>query len=101
MYRPIFIALAALAAGAAAAQQTERPNPVDPQAKTPATEYRSAFSGYQAFTEEKVAPWRDSNEAVKPRSTQEGRGMQEPAQPPRQSEQPPSKPGVMEHGGHR
>jgi hypothetical protein len=87
MHRLIFIALAALAAGAVAAQETPRPQPTDPGAKVPAVEYRSAFSGYRALAEEKVAPWRESNEAVKP--------------PPEDKPKPDAKPAAGTHGGHR
>lgn len=64
MHRSIVIALAALAAGASA-QERERPDPTDPKAKVPAVEYRSAFERYRPFADEKPAPWRESNEAVK------------------------------------
>ena len=83
MHRTIFIALAALAAGAAVAQETAR-NPADARVTVPAVEYRSAFDGYQRFAEEKVAPWRESNDAVK-------------AKP-----KPPAKPPAdARHGSHR
>ena len=96
MHRSIFIALAALAAGAAAAQERERPDPTDPRAKVPGVEYRSAFDGYRPLAEEKVAPWRESNEAVKSSGGDEGRASQ-PAEKPK----PAAKPAAGEHGGHR
>jgi len=61
MQRWIVIALAALAAGASA---EERPDPAQPDAKVPALEYRSAFEGYRAYAEQKVVPWRESNQSV-------------------------------------
>jgi len=82
MSRAICIALAALAASAAAAQQAQRPDPVEPKAKVPPAQYRSAFEGYRPYVEEKVAPWRESNDAVKPRP----------------AARPPANGG---HGGHR
>lgn len=65
MHRTMLFALAAAAAGTAVAQATARPDPTAPQAKVPPVEYRSAFEGYRPFAEEKVAPWRESNDAVK------------------------------------
>ena len=67
MHRPIFIALAVFAAGPACAQSRERPDPTQPQAKVPPAEYRPAFEGYRRLAEEKLAPWRETNEAVKPK----------------------------------
>lgn len=81
MYRRICIALAALAAGVVTAQE-RRPDPAEAKAKVPPVEYRSAFEGYRPYAEEKVAPWRESNEAVKPKP----------------AAKPPAKDA---HGGHR
>ena len=44
---------------AASAQQI----PASPAATTPP--YRSAFEGYRPFADESVAPWKDSNQAVR------------------------------------
>ena len=103
MQRSIFIALAALAAGVAAAQEAQRPDPTDPRAKVPGVEYRSAFADYRPFSEEKVAPWRESNEAVKGSPGHEGH-----AAPPAEKAAPAAKPRPAEkpsageqHGGHR
>ena len=60
----ICIALAALAAGAAAAQEARRPDPADPKAKVPPVEYRSAFDGYRSFAEQELRDWRKANEEV-------------------------------------
>lgn len=81
MHRPVFIALAALAAGVAVAQEARRPDPAEAKAKVPPPEYRSAFEGYRPYTDEKVAPWRESNDAVKPK--------------------PAAKPPAAGHGGRR
>lgn len=48
---------AALAAPAAGAQ------PAAP-ASTPAPSFRSALEGYQAFSDQQVAPWREMNDTV-------------------------------------
>jgi hypothetical protein len=50
-------------AGTAAAQ-TGRPAPHDAQAPIPALNYSSPFTGYRAFVEQEVSPWRDSNDTV-------------------------------------
>jgi hypothetical protein len=59
-----WLLLAALAAGAAAAQSGARPDPADPQARVPAVPYRSAFEGYRSLEEPKRVPWRDANQEV-------------------------------------
>lgn len=87
MHRLTFIALAALAAGAAA-QEPPQHDPTDPRAKVPPVEYRSAFAGYQRLAEDKLAPWRESNEAVK-------------APPPEEKAKPGAKPDADAHGAHR
>jgi hypothetical protein len=88
MGRRIVFVLAALAAGTAAAQEARQPDPTSPQAKVPPAEYRSAFEGYRPLTEDKVAPWRESNEAVK-----ESGHDEKPA-----AQKPPA--AGHEHGGH-
>lgn len=54
------IALAPLAAAAQAAS----PQPAAPNERITLPEYRSTLQDYRPFTEEKVAPWRDSNDTV-------------------------------------
>ena len=97
MHKSIFITLAAFAAGTAAAQETRRLDPTDPRAKVPGVEYRSAFEGYRPFTDDKVAPWRESNEAVKNGGAYQGHQAQPPA-PPKPDAKPPA---GGEHGAHR
>lgn len=99
MHRLTLFALAALAASAAAAQQAPAPDPADPRASAPPLEYRSAFSGYRRLGEEKVAPWRESNEAVTPG----GGRPEEGAAPmrPQDESAPPPKPDAMQRGGRR
>lgn len=55
------------APSAASAAVPARRDPADPNAPVPAARYRSAFSGYQPYTETPVAPWRDTNERVRER----------------------------------
>jgi hypothetical protein len=63
--RTIFIALPALLlAGSAVAQSDGRPNPLDPQAKVPPVEFRSAFESYKPFADQEVGDWRKANEEV-------------------------------------
>lgn len=97
MNRSIFVLMTALAASAAAEEGTRRMDPTDPRAKVPPLEYRSAFAGYQSFADEKVAPWRDSNEAL-----QENPGHGGHAPQPSAELRPPTKPDdASEHGAHR
>ncbi|MDH3319346.1 MAG: hypothetical protein OEO84_06605 [Betaproteobacteria bacterium] len=56
------IALAALAAGTVSAQTGARPDPADPQARTPAPVYRSAFEGYRRLEDGQRPSWREANE---------------------------------------
>lgn len=97
MQRWSFIALAALAAGAAAAQEPAPRDPADPRAAVPAVEYRSAFSSYRAFSDEKIAPWRESNDAVKGGSGYQGRS----AQPADKAQAPKPPAGGAPQGDHR
>lgn len=41
-----------------------RPDPLDAQASVPPVEYRSAFTNYRPLGEDKLAPWKDANEAT-------------------------------------
>lgn len=63
-YLPVYwIALAALTAGAAASAQTGvRPDPADPEARTPAPVYRSAFEGFRRVEDAPRPNWREANE---------------------------------------
>ena len=60
--RLLFLLSAAIAAGCA--QRAADPEPAMATGKEPALEYRSAFEGYQAFTDDTLVPWRDANETV-------------------------------------
>jgi hypothetical protein len=57
--------LAMLVAGAAGAQGERRPEPGDPAARVPATEYRSSFDTYRRYAESEPASWREANEEVR------------------------------------
>src|SRR5215208_3552904 len=97
MHRSIVILLSAFAAGTALAEVTRPPDPTDPRAKVPRVEYRSAFSDYRPFAEDKLASWRESNEAVKNGGEHTGHGSQAPSKP-KPVTKPPS---GAQHGGHR
>ena len=60
----VFAVPALLFAGSAAAQDAGRTNPLDPQAKVPSVEFRSAFEGYRPFVEQERRDWREANEEV-------------------------------------
>jgi len=48
----------------AAAQQSVKTAPADPQAAVPAPAYTSAFAGYRPLRDEPLAPWREVNDEV-------------------------------------
>jgi hypothetical protein len=61
--RTLFIAVPALLlAGGAVAD--DRPDPLDPKAKAPAVEFRSALEGYRPFADPEQRDWRKSNDEV-------------------------------------
>lgn len=96
----ICIALAALAAGVAAAQEARRPDPADARAKVPPLEYRSALEGYRPFADPEPRDWRKANEDV---GAAGGHAGHQPGQGPGQPTAKPQ-PGAPEtsggHGGH-
>jgi hypothetical protein len=94
------LALLAFAAGAAHAQGERRPNPMDPQAKVPPVEFRSAFEGYRPFADQDRRDWRGANDEL---GSAGGHGGQRPAQGSgEQSSKPqPGKPAHQDHGGHK
>lgn len=107
MHRCISFTLAALAAGIAVAQEARPPDPVEPKAKVPPAEYRSAFADYKPFTEQEPAGWREANDEVGAAGGHAGHrpGQAPGAQPskpqpgaPESSDRPASQGG--EHGGH-
>lgn len=56
--------LLAFFASAAAAQQSARPDPADPSARSPKPVYQSAFADYRPWAEPEVARWRELNDEV-------------------------------------
>lgn len=65
MTKRLLFLLSAAIAGTGCAQPAAGPDPTTSAAKAAALEYRSAFEGYRAFTDDKLVPWRDANETVK------------------------------------
>jgi hypothetical protein len=65
MLQTIAFALAALFAGALAAQQPARPDPADPKAAVPAQRYESVFKTYRPYIDPELARWREANEEVR------------------------------------
>ena len=65
MTKRLLFLLSAAIAGTGCAQRVAGPGPTMPAGKAPALEYLSAFEGYQAFTDDKLVPWREANETVK------------------------------------
>lgn len=102
MHRLLLAVPAVVLAGAAAAQTDGRANPLDPAAKVPPTEYRSAFEGYRSFAEQELASWRRANDEVRAAG---GHAGHKPAQGPGKeaSEPQAGRPEGSDarHGGHK
>jgi hypothetical protein len=102
MQRVLFVVPALVLAGAAAAQAGGRANPLDPAAKVPPAEYRSAFEGYGRFADQGLASWRRANNEVRAAG---GHAGHKPGQGPGKETSKPQ-PGKAEgsggdHGGHK
>ena len=78
------IALAIALPIAALAQS--KADPADPKSPVPPLRYESAVAGYKPHKEEKPAPWKQVNEAVKPRAepgaAKADSAKPQPAKPP-------------------
>ena len=111
----VALALAALAAAPVSAQSTAGPAPSpSPQgaahSPTPPLAWRSAFDGYQPYTDAKVLPWKQSNDTVGAvggwrayaREAQASEPKAEPAPELKPSPMPatPATPGADPHAGH-
>ena len=59
-----FLVVPALIVAGTAVAQEDRRSPLDPKAKVPPAEYRSALEGYRPFAEQDLADWRRSNDEV-------------------------------------
>ena len=105
----IFAVPALLLAGSAVAQDGGRTNPLDPQAKVPQVEFRSAFEGYRPFADDERREWRRANEEVGAAGDHKGHGPGQAAD--QSSKTQPGKPdssggaaeqgqGAPSHQGH-
>lgn len=88
---------ALLLAGATAAQDAVRSNPLDPLAKVPSLEFRSAFEDYRPFVEGKRRDWREANDEVRAAG---GHAGQRPGQGTGEQSSKP-RPGNPESSGHQ
>ena len=58
-------ALALLLGSASFQAKAQQPNPADPSAAVPVTEYQSAFTGYRKPQFEQKLDWRQANDTVR------------------------------------
>ena len=61
-----------LGACSVASSQGQGPHPADPQARVPATSYRTVTSGYESRRPVEPLPWRELNERVAPQEKPRG-----------------------------
>lgn len=96
----LLVVPALLFAGAAAAQSAGRTDALDPKAKVPPVEFRSAFEGYRPFAEQDLRDWRKSNDEV---GAAGGHVGDRPGQGAagRADKPPPDKDARPGHGGHK
>jgi hypothetical protein len=106
--RILFVAAPALLfAGMAVAQGDGRPDPMDPRAKVPPVEFRSAFEGYKPYAEPELRDWRKSNEEVGAAGGHaghrhgQGAGTQTSKPQPGSAEKSEGGPAHQGHGGHK
>jgi hypothetical protein len=98
--RIFFVAAPALLfAGVALAQGDSRPDPLDPRAKAPPVEFRSAFEGYRPYAEPDLRDWRKSNEEVDAAGGHGGAHRPGQGAGKQTSKPQPGKPDG--HGGHK
>ena len=97
--RTLSVYLPALLVAGAAAAQEGRPTPLDPRAKAPPVQFRSALEGYRPFAEQDLADWRKANQEV---AAAGGHGGHRPGQGAGQqtSKPQPDKPEASGHGEH-
>jgi hypothetical protein len=64
MKRTLLFASAAIAVGAAFAENEKGRHPTKPDVAVPRVTYRSAFEDYRSYRDTEPAPWREVNEEV-------------------------------------
>ena len=99
-------ALLALAAGTASAQSGSTTDPLDPNARVPAVDYRSPLSTYRPVRDPSVANWKETNEQVGRLGghvghTGAGQGSGKPAATPGKDAPRGQQPAATGHGSHR
>ena len=99
--RSVLASVLCATAAMAVSAQSSPAAPAAPAAPAVELTYRSAFDGYQRFTDEKVGSWRDANDTVGRiggwrEYAKEGR---EPAAP-RAAGATPAAPAADPHSGH-
>jgi hypothetical protein len=103
----VFAVLALLLAGTAVAQSDRRQNAVDPRAKVPPVEFRSAFEGYRPFLDQEMGDWRKANEEVGAAGGHaghrpgQGAGTQSSMPQPGSAEKSEGAPADQGHGAHK
>ncbi len=80
-----------------------RPDAMEATAPVPPATYESPFNGYRTFSEEKVAPWKDTNDTVG--RVGGWRAYAKEAAPPKPAAGPApaavTQPGPAGHDGHK
>jgi hypothetical protein len=90
----LLVFAASIVAASAAAQDGGRANPLDPAAKAPPAQFRSAFEGYKPFADHELRDWRKANQKVGSAGGHAGHKPGEATSKPQ-----PGKPSG--HGGHK
>ena len=80
--RLILLVVLAGAVGTAPAQGADRPSALDPRAKVPPVEFRSALEGYRPFVDPEMRNWRRSNDEVANAGGHAGHGAGQPTSKP-------------------
>lgn len=60
----LLLPVVALAQAPSPTARTERPDPLDAQARVPPTAYQSPLAGYRRLGEDLRVPWKEANETV-------------------------------------
>lgn len=98
MLKIFFFTLAACVASSVSAQNSTRPNPVDPKAAVPVLPYESAFKDYRPYVDPEIARWRESNREI---GRLGGRVGHMPQATGAAGEPPANAPVPAGHGGHK
>jgi hypothetical protein len=97
----LLVAPALMVAGTAVAQSADRSSPLDPKAKAPPIEFRSAFEGYRAFSDQELRDWRKANEEVRAAGGHAGHKPGQGPGGPTSKPQPGKPESAGGHEGHK